>query len=59
MSISKFTIYLFAFDAFLAFKKLVWDKSIEFSRIYVEISDGMVSQQARVLGYHNARRDPG
>jgi len=50
VSISKFTIYLFAFDAFLAFKKLVWDKCIETSRIYVQISDGMVSRQGRFSG---------
>jgi len=49
-SISKFTIYLFAFDAFLAFKKLVRDKSIEISRIYIQISDGMVSRQGRFSG---------
>ena len=47
LPISKFTIYLFAFDTFLTFKKLVWDKFIEISRIYVQISDGMVSQQGR------------
>ena len=42
-----FTIYLFAFDAFLTFKKLVPDKSIEISRIYIRISGRMVSRQGR------------
>ena len=49
LGISKFTIYLFAFDAFLAFKKLVRDKSIEISRIYIQISDGIVSRQVAFL----------
>lgn len=45
--ISKFTIYLFAFNAFFTSQKLVRDKSIEISRIYIQISDGIVSQQGR------------
>ena len=48
--ISKLTIYLFAFVAFLTCEKLVRGKCMEISKIYVQISDGMVSRQACLSG---------